>query len=347
MLQYVLAKYLNLSKDDEQYRHVSLILIYILSCVAITTFYCFYNTVIFDNPVMFYIDLGGTVLGLFALYALLGLKRVQLASFILLLMATSVCLLVIYQRGNINYNFAWALISPLMSIFLLGYLWGSLYTLAYFLLVAWIGWQGLYSWSDSPWTTSALVNVMAIYLLLFMFSCYFESSRRAAQQQLQASNKKLQMLATTDALTGLYNRRYMEDELLNSEAEVFFVMVDVDDFKHVNDQFGHMAGDEVLVGLAQEMRDVVGEEGCVGRWGGEEFVIIWRLADAITLAARLDELLLQVARRPFGLERPITISAGAVKHASNEHRDALRKVDEALYLAKMSGKNCYRLALND
>lgn len=89
MLQYLLAKHLNITKDDERYRHVSLILLYILSCIAITTFYCFYNSVIFDYPKMFYIDFAGTILGLVALYVLLGLKRIQLASFVLLLMAIS------------------------------------------------------------------------------------------------------------------------------------------------------------------------------------------------------------------------------------------------------------------
>lgn len=340
-----MSRFLGIDKHNEQYRHVSLVLIYAISCVCITTFYCFYNTLIFDFPKMFLIDLVGTLLGLLALFVLLGLKRIRLASWILLLMAAGVCLTIIVARANAKYTMAWVMIIPLMSVFLLGYLWGSLFSLGYLGIVVWIGWQGLATWQAAPWEIGSVVNVVAIYLLLFMLSCYFEASRRSAHKLLQASNQKLAHLASTDVLTGLKNRRSIEDYLLSHQGElVYLAMVDVDDFKHINDDFGHNAGDDVLVALAQLMQHVVAGHGVVGRWGGEEFVIVFDDCNTQTFTDLLAELVQRVSTHGFGVSRPVTISVGGSKHRGFDHKLTLRAADDALYEVKLNGKNGYKVA---
>lgn len=343
MIERLLYKYLDISKHDVQYRQISLVLISVLSCTAVAAFFTFYNLVIDYYPPLLYVDAVGTLVGLFSLYVLLHFGRIQLASFTLLLMVTGVCFMVILDRNNLDYSMAWALIAPVLSVFLLGDLYGTLYSTAYLAAVLWFAWSNLGVWEPAPWDLDSFSNMVAIYLLLFMLSCYYEASRRAAQKLLQDSNEKLLSLATTDPLTGLYNRRYLEDELLNSKQNVMLAMADVDDFKKINDNFGHAVGDDVLVNIARIMQEIVGAGGIVGRWGGEEFIIIWQLQDQAEFESKLTQLLTSIENHPFGCGRPVTISLGGVCHQAQEHRAALRAVDEALYSAKMSGKNCFKL----
>ncbi|KTS77444.1 diguanylate cyclase [Pseudomonas oryzihabitans] len=153
--------------------------------------------------------------------------------------------------------------------------------------------------------------------------------------------ERYRILAETDALTGIANRRKLLVELealidSSSERPCHFVMLDVDDFKSINDRHGHQGGDEVLIALATAMR-TLDPALSVGRLGGEEFGI---LAQGLS-NARLDELL---ERLRTGLAchplQPITFSAGAIRMQLGESlSDLLRRVDEALYLAKRQGKD--------
>lgn len=343
VIESLLVKYLGVSKSDEQYRHLSLVLISILACTGVAAFFAFYNLVIDYYPPLLYVDSIGTLMGLLSLGALLFLRRVLLASFILMLMITGVCLMVIMDRHNLDYSLAWAFVTPVVSVFLLGFLYGALYSGLYLAFVAWFAESNLGVWQPAPWDIDSFSNIFVIYLLLFILSCYYESSRRASHKLLQDSNEKLKIQALTDPLTGLYNRRYMEDLLLNSDQDLFIAMADVDNFKQVNDAFGHGVGDDVLMGIASIMRSACGANGVVGRWGGEEFIIVMYGESEEDFTTQLRRLLDDISHHPFGIGRPVTISLGGVRHSAKAHRTALRSVDEALYSAKMSGKNCYKL----
>lgn len=339
----LLVKYLGVTKSNEQYRHLSLVLISILTCTGIAAFFAFYNLAIDYYPPLFYVDAAGMVMGLLSLSTLLLFRRVLLASFILLVMVSGVCLMVIMDRNNLDYSLAWALVTPVVSVFLLGFLYGALYSGLYLAFVAWFAGRNLGVWQPAPWDIDSFSNLWAIYVLLFILSCYYEFSRRSAHKLLQESNEKLRIQAVTDALTGLYNRRYMEDLLLNSDQDLFIAMADVDDFKKVNDELGHVVGDDVLVGISNVMRSTLGSNGAIGRWGGEEFIIVSYGESEENFTDQLSRMLDNISSHSFGVNRPITISLGAVRHSAKEHRAALRSVDEALYSAKTSGKNCYKL----
>ena len=343
MIESLLTKYLGVSKFDDQYRHLSLTLISIISCTAVAAFFAFYNSVIDYYPPLLYVDAAGTLMGFFSLYIFLGFQRVLIASFILLIMVTGVCLMVMLDRHNLDYSLAWAFVTPLLSIFLLGYLYGTLYSFLYLAVVLWLAWSNLGVWQPAPWDVDSFANLTVIYLLLFMLSCYYEASRRSAQKLLQQSNQKLKILATTDPLTGLFNRRHMEDLLLTSNQSIFVAMADVDNFKCINDAFGHSAGDEVLIDIGHVMRDTFGLGGVVGRWGGEEFLIVSYAKNEQEFIAQLNQLLERISNHAFAINRSVTISLGGMRYTATEHRATLRAVDEALYNAKTSGKNCFRL----
>lgn len=171
--------------------------------------------------------------------------------------------------------------------------------------------------------------------------------RRAVDRQYllrQAGQKEFyQELSILDGLTGVYNRRYL-DEILRRELErakrynqpISLLMLDIDDFKKYNDTNGHLAGDEVLKKLANFLVEALRVADMVFRYGGEEFVVM--------LPQTLKQGAVEVAKRLINLERqnlPVTISIGLVSFPedSQDMDDLLQKVDMALYQAKHLGKD--------
>ena len=166
---------------------------------------------------------------------------------------------------------------------------------------------------------------------------------------------RLNLLAATDPLTGLANRRLtlqLLDQLArDSRLDLVPVVMlcDLDHFKHINDGWGHAVGDQVLVAVANALRASTRDADTVARWGGEEFLIVLpftRDLDASELAERLRARVeaLQVADR-HQCPVPVTLSIGIAPLAANEPGASwLKRADEALYRAKDEGRNCWRLA---
>lgn len=192
----------------------------------------------------------------------------------------------------------------------------------------------------------AIYTFSATYLLVAFF-CYQFANR------LYTDNSRLKTEATTDALTQASNRRAMDDFIqehcisLAKRSEVWSaMMIDIDDFKRVNDQLGHNVGDLVLQRAAGCISRALETSGRLFRYGGEEFVVLVPLslmhaqdiAERIRANLELEDLL----RSGFGA---ITCSIGVAELQNSEDaRSWLRRADEALYNAKNSGKNCVCLA---
>ncbi|MCK8516354.1 diguanylate cyclase [Methylonatrum kenyense] len=158
---------------------------------------------------------------------------------------------------------------------------------------------------------------------------------------------RIHRLATTDALTRLANRnefsRVLDLELQRSRRHgnaLSLIMYDLDHFKAINDRFGHAAGDRVLRTVSEVVRSTVRQTDLVGRWGGEEFLVLLPqtpLADAVALA---EKLRLAVAALRISEVGDVTASFGVTAYKHAEHRDDLfRRVDEAMYRAKENGRN--------
>jgi diguanylate cyclase (GGDEF)-like protein len=178
-----------------------------------------------------------------------------------------------------------------------------------------------------------------------------------ANQQLKAEMKQrekiaqlLEETARTDFLTKLVNRRAMHRFLQNEMARVermggtfSLVLVDIDYFKNINDEFGHGIGDVVLIALSRAFEKSVREQDIVSRWGGEEFLILLpnaAQADAVEQAERLRQLLdsdaLQIDRYPHR----VTASFGVCEFSTGQDLEfLLKQADVALYQAKALGRN--------
>ncbi len=145
-----------------------------------------------------------------------------------------------------------------------------------------------------------------------------------------------------DNLTGLYNRRRLDTELANalmSDERLSIVMMDIDHFKHVNDTYGHDAGDAVLREFAARLAQQVSDGGFAARYGGEEFCLIFRGVTETAAAETAENIRQAVSAEPIrhrSAEIRITSSAGVAEGAG---AGALKLADEALYAAKTRGRN--------
>ncbi|PSW26865.1 GGDEF domain-containing protein [Photobacterium swingsii] len=164
---------------------------------------------------------------------------------------------------------------------------------------------------------------------------------------LELKNQALQNLAERDQLTNLFNRRKI-NETLHSEQERFIryhtpfsiIMIDIDHFKYINDQFGHHAGDDVLKELTLRLSTNIRKTDILGRWGGEEFLLVCpetTLSQASILSEKIRRL---VEQQAFSINQGITISAGATEYCLEDSlTSVLSRVDNNLYQAKNAGRN--------
>lgn len=165
---------------------------------------------------------------------------------------------------------------------------------------------------------------------------------------LKRYNTRLLELSTTDKLTGLYNRQKIDEKLNEEQQKVnryesyhcSVMMIDVDFFKHINDTFGHQEGDAVLQTLAEVMKKTLRHTDTIGRWGGEEFIVILSHTSRDEALRAAEHLREEVEHYPFGFERGITISIGLGQLIRTQSvHENIAHIDEALYKAKNSGRN--------
>jgi diguanylate cyclase (GGDEF)-like protein/PAS domain S-box-containing protein len=178
------------------------------------------------------------------------------------------------------------------------------------------------------------------------------SDRVAMEDALRAANRRLAEQASRDALTGLYNRGYFHEVLEREMARALrygdvlsVVMLDLDQFKQINDEHGHAAGDEVLCGVARVLRPALRDGDVLARYGGDEFCVLLPNAEAQAAEVVAQRLCASVAESPHGPAgaAQILLSAGIatsadVKDVEGSQTDAiLRLADRALYASKAAG----------
>ncbi|HEX6493542.1 MAG TPA: diguanylate cyclase [Candidatus Dormibacteraeota bacterium] len=172
---------------------------------------------------------------------------------------------------------------------------------------------------------------------------------KSLQDQLRARNAELETVTRTDALTGICNRRHLEERLQGvlsmarrHREPAAVLMIDVDHFKSINDSMGHAGGDAVLREVADRLRRRVRLEDVVGRWGGEEFLVLGGITDAVAAGVLAERLRAAIADEPFEIDGAgrirVTVSIGAAAGTSDVEA-LVRQADAALYEAKAQGRN--------
>ena len=173
--------------------------------------------------------------------------------------------------------------------------------------------------------------------------------KKALTHLVKVTTQELEHLSTHDALTGIYNRaEYLKRVCLKIKGakrydEAFGLMlIDIDYFKLINDNYGHGAGDKVLKKLADTLTKNIREDDLVARWGGEEFVIIVNYATLDILEKLAKKLQAKIAEVDFFPISRVTASFGLSVYIDGDTEETLfKRVDNALYTAKNNGRNCY------
>lgn len=203
-----------------------------------------------------------------------------------------------------------------------------------------INYKKEYSWTQ-------LLLILAPVLLLLAVFIFFNRKLRHTQDELRASNEKLSVLSVTDHLTGIYNRQYL-DQVLDAEVErvdryhskLSLVMMDLDDFKRVNDTCGHLVGDEVLVKSVETIHHLVRKTDTFGRWGGEEFILICPETDLHQASQLAEKVRAAIETTEFSQDIRLTFSLGVAQyHAGESVNECVDRADRNLYRAKRNGKN--------
>jgi len=178
-----------------------------------------------------------------------------------------------------------------------------------------------------------LIQILILIALIVIFYAF-------KQKDLRKYNTQLKELSNTDALTKLHNRRKI-DEFLNETKNKKFslILLDIDHFKEINDIHGHLIGDKVLIEFSKLLKININKNDVIGRWGGEEFLIICKNTtenDASIIAQRLKEI---IENHNFEI-RKVTASFGVSEAKKElEIKDILANADNALYKAKQGGRN--------
>jgi diguanylate cyclase (GGDEF)-like protein len=198
-------------------------------------------------------------------------------------------------------------------------------------------------------TSAAQILVALVFVftgqVIFQHLSFRRLQRELAEQQIQA--EVFRRLAMFDPLTGLYNRRYAEQrlraEISRSERkglQLMVVLIDINDFKQINDTYGHQAGDTVLKEFAKRLNHATRGSDLAARWGGDEFMMLLvdcELAQLPTILSRLDGFEVEVQ----GRELPVSLAIGWRSfQPGDQMSDLIERADRMLYTNKVATKNC-------
>lgn len=183
--------------------------------------------------------------------------------------------------------------------------------------------------------------VLETYILSVKYSDEINKS-----QELEVKNRIIYEKSIRDSLTGLYNRNYIEkilddmmDNYLNNNKKFSVIMFDIDHFKFINDSYGHLYGDKVIIKVAELIKENLRYMDYVGRYGGEEFIVLLSNTDLQKAFEIADRIRYTIEDFDWERKSKITISGGVYENISDKKTEAIENADKLLYLAKERGRN--------
>jgi len=234
----------------------------------------------------------------------------------------------------------------ILAVFLIPNRWKNCLFAGIFIIISYLAFCSVFlSHIDSP----SLLQ-QGLYLGICLASCaIFIYGRENSERKHFAAEKLLELITVTDWLTGIHNRRHFERILnlwiKNRRHDPFCLLFfDIDDFKIVNDTYGHNIGDEVLVKTVNIVSSKIRDDDIFARWGGEEFVILFGGVESDMGKELAERLRKAVENNPCGEAGKVTISIGVVQYNRDSKddespEDFVNRADEKMYEAKKAGKN--------
>jgi diguanylate cyclase (GGDEF)-like protein len=191
-----------------------------------------------------------------------------------------------------------------------------------------------------------IFSLIGASIAIAAFLLMVENARRVAFQRLRAANKTISELAIRDALTGVFNRRHIVNEVSRAEAgarRFSICLLDLDHFKSINDTYGHATGDDTLKAVATAIQAEVRKDDCFGRYGGEEFLLLLIDTDLDGSRQFLERIRLRIEAlvlNGIATIPGVTVSVGIAQYRQGEtYAQTINRADQALYGAKAAGRN--------
>lgn len=325
-----------------------------ISCILLLSVYGFYSVgfVLLHQQLLFFVCLFGVLISLFCLWLVrvkLSIAGGFLSTFTIMVTSSILVLKLGWESG-----FQYYLLCLCPLIFLSGIIKMRLkitvnaVCIALFILLGQTDIFGMLPSETFNWIAEA--NNLFIFASISIIIFHYSHAVRKHDFNLRAVNTKLSTLAETDQLTGLYNRRYIlkaieqEMALYEINQKPFTVAIaDVDDFKKINDCFGHNEGDKALSAIAQNIKSVLRKEDVVARWGGEEFIFLLpqtSLAQSLIAMEKVRNAIsrLNMFHQKYNYSLTVTIGVSTY-NGRQKLKDLFKRADSNLYAGKQSGKN--------
>ncbi len=249
-----------------------------------------------------------------------------------------------------GFSVLWTLLIPACSLAIFGKKGGTRFCVILFAVIIFFFWvpygKSLLQWEYSK---TFMLRFPFVYICLYLISFYIEWIRRKTFEKLIDTEDKYRWLYRHDALTGIFNRYAFDEELdkifeERSNHNTSILMCDIDEFKNINDRYGHNSGDTVLKAAAKIITENICEHCVACRWGGEEFLVVMRCGhDPIEVAEKIHNSA-QAAEieAEDGSKMNFTVSigvAGGKMLNKLEVRNYINRADKAMYSSKINGKN--------
>ncbi len=207
----------------------------------------------------------------------------------------------------------------------------------------------IYILNNSILNTIYYLSVIITFAMLSVLSHLYSMAAKKAENKLKELNKKLKSIASTDHLTGLVNRRsiinIIEKSIINykkNNRSFSLIIADIDDFKRINDLYGHNRGDHVLKAIANLLKNNLRKNDTLARWGGEEFLILLSdttYQEACTVANKLKESLSNFQHNYLEETENLSMTFG-ISQFKGDLDTCISEADKALYKGKRNGKDC-------
>jgi diguanylate cyclase (GGDEF)-like protein len=335
--------------DNEETQHhkmVSLFTLVGMSITAIMGVIGLFNSNFIIAAILFFASFSYSL----GYYAYTKFNNKKLSSIIILYSLYILMFYLIFTGGVENTGPLWIYIVAPVSVFIHGLKRGLIDIALFVAMISIIMFMPTDMLGHATYSTEFKFRLIYSFLTVTFLSALYEYARNKSYNETLELSKKYQQLAHYDPLTKLSNRRDALCILKREQARVIrnkeplsIIICDVDHFKKINDQYGHNAGDAVLIDLAKIFTDNIRAQDCIARWGGEEFLFILPQTiakNANIVAEKIQEKLQDYLVKYKHEKIKVTVSMGIEQFNDNQSIDeVINNADKYLYQAKNAGRN--------
>lgn len=353
-LQAIIAP--EIAKDNYfELRKEMIVRIFLYVATIILTLFTFINFFIYHKYSIAFVDTAASLISLFALTKLKNKKTLNLAITISSFNLFIFFLIFVTINKDYNNGFIWLIFLPIFIIPLNGHRKGLIITLLFYSIVFLIAYDGIYTWGNDAWTFHSYTRFVAASLVLIFVTYMNELAIYRSNILLHIKDeenkkymKKLKESAQKDNLTKIYNRGKISEILTrqyqqyrSNEKKLYIAILDIDNFKKINDTYGHNIGDDVLFKFSQTVLKNLLKGDYFGRWGGEEFLLIFQESSLQNAKLKVEKVRQLIETTNFDPVKQVTCSIGLAQHNSSfkDIKTLLEQSDKALYKAKENGRN--------